>query len=143
MSVPPPISRLLEIAIHVADVSASRAWYARVFSFRPLNPDSRDDRLSALELPGGQVFLLFKAGGSSQALEFPGGTIPPHDAHGSTHFAFAISETALPAWRDHLASLNIRVEGEMKWDKGGTSLYFRDPDGHLLELATPGVWPTY
>ena len=23
------------------------------------------------------------------------------------------------------------------------SIYFRDPDGHLLELATPGLWPGY
>ncbi len=26
---------------------------------------------------------------------------------------------------------------------GGTSLYFRDPDGHLLELVTPGIWSIY
>jgi catechol 2,3-dioxygenase-like lactoylglutathione lyase family enzyme len=29
------------------------------------------------------------------------------------------------------------------WPLGGTSLYFRDPDGHLLELATPGIWAVY
>ena len=23
------------------------------------------------------------------------------------------------------------------------SIYFRDPDGHLLELATPGLWSVY
>ena len=22
-------------------------------------------------------------------------------------------------------------------------VYFRDPDGHLVELATPGLWPNY
>ena len=27
--------------------------------------------------------------------------------------------------------------------EGGTSLYFRDPDGHSVEIATPGVWETY
>ena len=26
---------------------------------------------------------------------------------------------------------------------GGFAGYFRDPDGHLLELATPGLWKTY
>ncbi|MDQ3753396.1 MAG: glyoxalase, partial [Acidobacteriota bacterium] len=30
-----------------------------------------------------------------------------------------------------------------KWNRGGTSLYFRDPDNHLLELATPGLWAIY
>jgi catechol 2,3-dioxygenase-like lactoylglutathione lyase family enzyme len=27
--------------------------------------------------------------------------------------------------------------------RGGHSIYFRDPDGHLLELATPGLWAGY
>ncbi len=138
-----PPSRLLETAIHVASVRASRDWYARVFDLKPLNPDNTDDRLCALNLPGAQVLLLFKRAGSTSELKFPGGTIPPHDAQGTTHLAFAIDSSQLANWRTHLAALNISIEGEMNWDRGGTSLYFRDPDGHLLELATPGVWPTY
>jgi catechol 2,3-dioxygenase-like lactoylglutathione lyase family enzyme len=31
----------------------------------------------------------------------------------------------------------------VKWPRGGESLYFRDPDGLAVELATPGVWETY
>ena len=27
--------------------------------------------------------------------------------------------------------------------RGGQSVHFRDPDGRLLELATPGLWPGY
>ena len=27
--------------------------------------------------------------------------------------------------------------------RGGTSLYFNDPDGNVVELATPGLWANY
>lgn len=138
----PPIPRLLETAIYVADVRASRDWYARVFGLTPLNPD-HDERLCPMGLPGAQVLLIFLKGGTTDAVHLPGGTIPPHDASGRIHLAFAIDAAQLEPWRVRLATLDIRVEGEVKWDRGGTSLYFRDPDGHLVELATPGLWPTY
>ena len=38
---------------------------------------------------------------------------------------------------------NIAIEGRTTWKRGGESIYFRDPDGHLLELATPGLWAIY
>ena len=37
----------------------------------------------------------------------------------------------------------IEIESRVTWPGGGTSLYFRDPEGHLLELLTPGVWQIY
>jgi catechol 2,3-dioxygenase-like lactoylglutathione lyase family enzyme len=27
--------------------------------------------------------------------------------------------------------------------RGGHSIYFSDPDGRSVELATPGIWPCY
>jgi catechol 2,3-dioxygenase-like lactoylglutathione lyase family enzyme len=73
----------------------------------------------------------------------PGGIIPPHETRGAGHLAFAISTDALEAWRLRLREREIALESEVQWDRGGTSLYFRDPDANLLELATPGVWPNY
>ena len=49
----------------------------------------------------------------------------------------------LGEWEAWLAENGIAVEKREKWERGGDSLYFRDPDGHLLEVATPGVWLTY
>ena len=43
-------------------------------------------------------------------------------------------------WRDHLAQQGIAIEREVAWPSGGASLYFRDPDGNSLELATPATW---
>ena len=49
----------------------------------------------------------------------------------------------LGAWERHLAALGIPVESRVIQSFGGTSLYFRDPDGHSLEVAVPGLWATY
>jgi catechol 2,3-dioxygenase-like lactoylglutathione lyase family enzyme len=42
-----------------------------------------------------------------------------------------------------LREQGVAIEGRTDWSRGGHSIYFRDPDGHLLELATPGLWATY
>lgn len=61
---------------------------------------------------------------------------------GRLHVAFAIEAADLTAWRDRLARHGVPVAGEYRRPLGGTSLYLYDPDGHVAELATPGLWPT-
>jgi hypothetical protein len=57
--------------------------------------------------------------------------------------AFAISAEDLPDWEVTLREHSVAIESRVTWQRGGQSLYFRDPDGHCLELATPGLWQTY
>ena len=82
-------------------------------------------------------------GGSVQPSTTPAGTIPAHDGRGTLHLAFAIPRNALDAWAAHLARERIAIESRITWPAGGTSVYFRDPDQHSVELATPGLWPSY
>jgi catechol 2,3-dioxygenase-like lactoylglutathione lyase family enzyme len=89
------------------------------------------------------VLLLFKRGATLEPVQLPGGVLPPHDGAGQLHFAFAIRATDLASWRERLEAQGVIIESEVAWPRGGRSLYFRDPDYHLVELATPGVWPTY
>jgi catechol 2,3-dioxygenase-like lactoylglutathione lyase family enzyme len=56
---------------------------------------------------------------------------------------FGIPLGELAAWQAHLARHDISVESRVRWPRGSTSVYFRDPDGHSLEVATPGLWPNY
>jgi catechol 2,3-dioxygenase-like lactoylglutathione lyase family enzyme len=56
---------------------------------------------------------------------------------------FAISAEELSAWEDRLRERQIPISSKVIWPRGGTSIYFQDPDGHVLELATPGLWATY
>ncbi len=83
-----------------------------------------------------QVLLLFKKGGSTEM-------VSPHDGEGELHLAFAIAAAELASWEAWLAENEIAVEEKRIWERGGTSLYFRDPDRHLIEVATPGVWSIY
>jgi catechol 2,3-dioxygenase-like lactoylglutathione lyase family enzyme len=137
------ITRLLETALYVDDVDHSCEFYERVLGLGPLVGDVPSAPFRPLNVPGGQVLLLFRKGSTTETAVLPGGTIPPHDGSGRIHLAFAIPATELDPWRERLQAHGVLIEGEVKWPRGGTSLYFRDPDGHLVELATPGLWSTY
>jgi catechol 2,3-dioxygenase-like lactoylglutathione lyase family enzyme len=140
------ITRLLETALYVEDLDRACEFYRRVLGLGPTviaNSDSPNRVFRPLHIPGGQVLLLFAKGSTATASVLPGGAIPPHDGNGHLHLAFAIAADELEAWRERLQSHGVAIEGEVKWPRGGTSLYFRDPDGHLVELATPGLWTTY
>jgi catechol 2,3-dioxygenase-like lactoylglutathione lyase family enzyme len=135
---PPPLARILETALYVADLDASESFYRRLFGFERL---LKDERMCALSIPGRQVLLLFRHGGSTQPSPTPFGLIPPHDAQGRQHLCFRIEHGDVEAWRTHLADEDVPLESRLDWDKGATSLYFRDPDGHSLEVGTSGLWP--
>jgi catechol 2,3-dioxygenase-like lactoylglutathione lyase family enzyme len=99
--------------------------------------------LSAYAVGGRDVLLVFRKGTTGQTVSLPSGTIPGHGGDGTLHVAFAIGKEELGRWEAHLASRRVVIEGRNDWERGGRSIYFRDPDGHLLELATPGLWSVY
>ena len=134
------IRGVLETALYVENLERAANFYAQIFGFERLY---EEPRLIALAIPGRQVLLLFLKGASSGKNSVPGGLIPPHDGQGRLHLAFAIESTEQKAWRAHLTANNIPIESEVIGDRGGRSLYFRDPDDNLVELAPPGLWKIY
>jgi catechol 2,3-dioxygenase-like lactoylglutathione lyase family enzyme len=135
----PTLDRVLETSLYVDDLDRAAAFYAEVFELASLHAD---DRLHAFAM-GPSVLLLFRRGASRETMTMPGGSIPPHDGSGPLHVAFAIAADELPRWEQRLSDFGIVIEGRTDWQRGGRSIYFRDPDGHLLELATPGLWRNY
>jgi catechol 2,3-dioxygenase-like lactoylglutathione lyase family enzyme len=136
----PHLHSVLETALYVDDLDRAVRFYSDVLDLKLLYQDSR---LCAFSVGGRSVLLLFPRGGALETVHMPGGTIPPHDGAGPLHIAFAISKDELPAWEARLKDNGIAIEGRTTWKRGGESIYFRDPDGHLLELATPGLWAIY
>ena len=134
------VTGVLETGIYVDDVARSAEFYQRIFGFEQL---VGDQRFCALNVSGHQVFLIFKKGGTLEPMQLPGGVLPPHDGSGQQHFAFSVPTADLPSWEDRLAANGVVIESRITWPRGGKSVYFRDPDGHLAELITPGCWAIY
>ncbi len=134
------LDRVIETCLYVDDLDRAGRFYEQVLELRAMTSDAR---FRAYDVGGQSVLLLFRRGATLQTVRMPGGTIPPHDGHGPLHMAFAVTVEALPQWEARLTEQGIAIEGRTDWSGGGHSIYFRDPDGHLLELATPGLWAIY
>jgi catechol 2,3-dioxygenase-like lactoylglutathione lyase family enzyme len=136
----PQVAGVLETSLYVADLARSTAFYRDGLGFRVLFDSPR---LVAFDAGMRTVLLIFPRGMAAQDLHEARGTIPGHDGSGHLHVAFAIAADSVDSWRQRLAELGVKITGEYRWPRGGLSLYFADPDGHVLELATPGLWQTY
>jgi catechol 2,3-dioxygenase-like lactoylglutathione lyase family enzyme len=134
LDLPPKTAGILESSLYVDNVANSVHFYEKVFGFAVISDFG--ERGCAMQAGNRQVLLLFKKGGS---LSGPSS----HDGTGELHIAFAVSVTELAVWEGWLAANGIIIVEKRTWDLGGQSVYFRDPDRHLIELATPGVWSIY
>ena len=133
-------SAILETCLSVTDLNRSREFYSRLFGYPVMKSD---ERFCAFSIEGQQVLILFLQDSDPEGTTLPFGFIPSHGAKGQSHIGFKIPPESLPAWRERLEAQHVPIESSFTWPSGGVSLYFRDPDGHLLELLTPGVWATY
>jgi catechol 2,3-dioxygenase-like lactoylglutathione lyase family enzyme len=133
----PAIEGVLETSLYARDLKRTAAFYRDLFGFKAL-VDS--PRLIAFEIARRSVLLVFQAGATEQDVVDPHGTIPGYDGRGRLHLAFSIGTNDVDAWRKRLAERGADIVGEYRWPRGGVSLYTRDPDRALVELATPGLW---
>jgi catechol 2,3-dioxygenase-like lactoylglutathione lyase family enzyme len=134
-SMPPHVNGILETSLYVESAARSAEFYRRVFGFEPLEPGeplNDETRLCPMRAGDRSVLLLFKKGAT-----------PDTDANGTIHIAFGIARSDLSTWEQWLACQGIKIESRKRWKYGGEALYFRDPDAHLLEIVTPGVWSIY
>ncbi len=130
----PHLDGVLETSLYVTDLECSVQFYSKIFGFEIIDAG---ERLYALGVPGRQILLLFKKEASANL------ALGAHDGDGELHLAFAIPKAELVAWEVWLEQQGVVIEYRRVWERGGHSLYFRDPDRHLIELATPGVWSIY
>lgn len=140
---PPAIEGILETVLYARDLARATAFYRDVLGFPVVAGDGR--RFDVFAAGPRQLLLVFQRGATDEPIPAPrGGTIPPHHSDGGAHhLGFAIRAEDYDAWKAHLAAAGVPLVSEAGWTRGGRSLYFHDPDGHVLELITPGIWPNY
>lgn len=127
---------VLETCLYAEDLEEAERFYAETLGLEAFQ-----------RAPGRHVF--FRCGERAVLLLFnPRKTrepdlklgVPSHGAEGPGHACFAVREEELEGWRARLRGLKIAIEKEIDWPGGGRSIYFRDPAGNSLELASPRIW---
>jgi glyoxalase family protein len=130
------IAGLHHITLLCKDVERSLQFYRSVLGLRLVKQTVNEDDRAARHL-----FFGDEAGTPGTlvtCLEYPDldeGSVGRGSTH---HFALAVdSEEELAAWREYLQSRGIPCT-EVMDRTYFRSLYLRDPDGHIVELATTG-----
>ena len=136
----PPVHSILETAVYVDDLARAHAFYGGVLGLERVLDTPR---MLTYAVAPRQVLLVFRRGMTREDSETSGGVVPGHHSEGPAHFAFGIDADAYEGWKARLQAEGVAITSEVTWPKGGRSLYFEDPDGNVLEMATPGLWPNW
>jgi len=114
----PGTPALHHVALRVADLERSAAFYTGLVGLQEAERLFDGDRLRAIWLRAGDVVLMLE-----RQLRGAG------PGEGSAHLlAFRVS--GLEGWAERLAAAGIRLD-----DRTAHTLYFRDPDGHRVGLS--------
>jgi catechol 2,3-dioxygenase-like lactoylglutathione lyase family enzyme len=132
------ISRILETCLYAKDLKKAKSFYSALPGIEPI---SEEEGRHVFFKCGNSMLLIFNPDHTStEQTQTNDSDIPLHGSKGEGHVAFAIEENELDEWRGFLIANDIPIESEVTWPNGSVSLYFRDPAGNSLELASPSIW---
>lgn len=166
-SAPPKLSHVLETVLYTKDINASRHFYSDILGLSPI-PGMSSPRGQGYMLGHG-VLLIFVLGKTTEDLILdparPDNLIPRHapsehiieilkddakappDATSNAlrqHYCFAVETVdEVKAWERYLREQKVDILSVMEWEKGARSVYFKDPDEHVGEILSRGIWPNW
>ena len=130
------ISGIHHVTVLCSDVERAVAFYRNLLGMRVVKQTVNEDDRGARHLFFGDE--EGRPGTLITCLEYPEldeGSVGRGSTH---HFALSVeSDEELAAWRDYLIGRGVPVT-EVMDRTYFKSVYLRDPDGHIIELATLG-----
>lgn len=126
------LEAVYESVLYAGDLKAAEEFYRGILGLQLLY---QSDLMLSFRCGEG-VLLIFNPEEAARS----GRRVPSHGAHGPGHLAFAVPAARLPDWKRALEDAGVAVEQVVDWPDKGRSIYFRDPAGNSLELATPDLW---
>jgi catechol 2,3-dioxygenase-like lactoylglutathione lyase family enzyme len=116
------IKAVNHVALHVADVAESVAFYGQVLDLKPLPRP-------AFDFPGAWFRI-----GTDQELHLIGDRTEAVRSHSrGTHFALHVPDVRAAEWE--LRQKGVPFAGPRTRPDGILQIFLQDPDGHYIELC--------
>jgi catechol 2,3-dioxygenase-like lactoylglutathione lyase family enzyme len=125
-------TQIKETCLYVSSLDATNAFYNEKLGLKVIG---RVENRHIFFRAGSSVLLCFISETTRNDTK-----LPPHHGTGRLHLAFEVKAGEYERWKDRIEELGIPVEQEQHWPGSFRSFYFRDPDGHLLEIVQEGMW---
>ena len=126
------LNRIIETCLYVQDLDGTEAFYANKLEFTVIG--KKQGRHIFFRV-GSSVLLCFKADVTREEA-----SLPVHFGEGQLHLAFEVPKKDYEKVKKWIQSKGIEIEHEQHWHNDYRSFYFRDPDGHSLEIVPQGLW---
>lgn len=125
-------NRIKETALYVKNLDQTEAFYKEKLALKVI---SKVEGRHVFFRVGSSVLLCFLAEKTKRD-----NSLPSHYGEGKLHIAFEVPKERYPEIKEEIVSNGIEVEYVEEWGEQYQSFYFRDPDGHLLEVVPQGMW---
>lgn len=125
-------SQIKETCLYVSDIDQTEAFYAGKLGLPVI---SKHNHRHIFFRAGQSMLLCFLPEATKQETQ-----LGPHFAYGKQHLAFETTAEEYQQWKQALKEKGIPVTHEQSWKNGLKSMYFSDPDGHVLEIVPKGIW---
>jgi catechol 2,3-dioxygenase len=121
---------LLELVLEVADLDEALAFYHDLLRLEVIERWPPPRAAAWVGIGRNAVLGLWPPGSGGEGVAIAGSRGGSH-----VHFAIYVDQGSLGYWQRRLEESGVRVEGPVQFSQRNRSIFVRDPDENVVELA--------